>query len=1008
MSINFDSSKSYNDDYDGNISTGKKTHAHKIGGGNDVLGSDQISKSTATYQEDYLPPPDSPQLGSADPNADKQTPKTAPSPQNLFLMKTHNLIIKLTPQQLSAFPGVTKEEVQAKLIFSFNHPDVPADENVQTLLSQLENQAAQSTQKQLKLSSSWQPAAANTQNADKEISRNANANFENLVRSQLPTDEANKLIFQYYHPEFAEDSDQLTALKNQAYEQTAAEEGLPEGWKIQPDSSSYDASIDSAYDEAFTNHLNSDPETKDLSLQEKAQLETLHQFPDADVPDKAKLQNLLAQLEDEALQDTAEEFNLPEGFQPEACFEDYVSVPLGEFQSKFESAVKNHQPPLSSAQQKLLLRTGGVNAKNLPPELEALFKEISGMTANDVADKYGLPKNWLKSTQEKSLEGDAEVSTNPSAGGTGKTKKKKVGNTGIDAFPAVVSKQLRNRSLHQTQKLAGTAPAFFNRNNQAALNAIQLYQDGTRIFGNWVNNLTGGQGLSQTTDGQGLSQADASLDKRFSLSSDWMMAGDFNFAVTKALDKVRESVYQVQYAEANMSKKTSEMTSDNQQTQVLLNQAEQRNAQEANQPKKNVFAALENIPGPVGVLAKVFEDTVKTLFWCVDTILGGALSAICQACGCQPLSENPLELMGVLTADQAAKMDQVVQGIVMAVEIVVEILLAQPELVMASIAAITEDAATVAAEIAIKTVVKEVVENVGEKIATMGIKQLTKQAGEALGEEAIEAIASQVSSKAGKALSKTAQEQLEKAIVKALTKNSEKIVKTAVKEARTMAEDFGEDALEELSEQASVNLERVGGKADMLEQAGKGKSFLKVLKSKGYKIRDAVVNIGPKLRQSARNVVKGMLKMSERVGDQLGENRLSSLVDYIGESTYNEAEVARIVGRSARNAKMAISGVTKVSRAYRAASFISDSANASLQIASGVINGVNNLTQARLKIEMGELEAALENLDADLQIMKQLQRVLLDSLSQLAGWINDINQQEGDFFKKSQIHFIAA
>lgn len=1023
MPINFDSSRSYNDNYDGaNISISKKTGTRSVDNKRDQLALDQITKSSSDYQEEYIPPVDNPQLGAPNPNADKKTPKTAPSPQNAFLKKTQDLIAKVTPEQLSAFPGAAKEEVQAKLLFALNHPGVPVDANTQALIKQMKNQAESATQRQLKLPESWQPSVPNAQKADKAIADFAGATFENLVNSQLPEDEANKLIFQYYHPEFANegDSSKLASFKNKAYQETAIKEGLPEGWEIKPDSSAYDSMVNSAYDEAFTSHLNSNPSTKDLSANEKAQLETLHQFPDADVPDKAKLQKFLSQLENEALKDTAKEFNLPKEFKPGTNYKEYASTLLGEYQSKFEGNVKNQQPPLSRAQQNKLLATGGVNSKNLSPEQEAIFNQIKDKTADDVAEMYGLPKNWLKIKKDKasveierqskkdeeedgkSLEGEVR---NPNESNSTEAE-----NVGLGALSFIVGSRLGRKSLNETLKLEGTASISSNKNHEAALNAINFFDDGARIYDNWITKLSSSEGVD--------------VD-RFNLSSDWMLAGDFTFAVTKALDKVRRSVYQIQFAEAQMSKKTALMTTENQKTQTLVNEAVRKNAEAQNkaEQKKNVFAALENAPGIAGILGKAFASWLKLQFWVLDTILGGAISSICQACGCQSMSANPLEMLGLISHEVAAEMDRVLQIIIMVVQIVVELLLAQPQLVAASIASITKAAGELAAQVALKTVVKQVVQNA----VKVGMKQAASEAAEALGKETIKEIATQIVSKAGKALSKTAQKQLTKAIEKGLTKNADKIVKRAAKEAGKLVEEYGDEAVKHATRSLKTTTDDVINEATQLGfkeslkklTASSLKGFDKIkfqaenfardlgdmLISKASEIKDGFLNIGKKVKEAA---LQKLLDLSAKVGDSAGYVRHDRWMQAFGQSLYTEAEITRMVGRASVNARMAITGVTTISRAYQAASFVGDAASGSLQIASGVVNGMKNLNLARLKMEMGRYEAALAELDANLKVMKQLQRALLDSLSNLAGWINDVNKQEGDFYKKSQIHFIAA
>lgn len=977
MSINFDSQQSHNDYNDGaNISISKKMHIRTIDANAGVLSKDQIEKSDSGYKEPYVPPAGSPELGLPDPYADTSKPKSAPSPQNAFLQKVQSQIANLTPGQLATLGnGVTKGQAQAQLLFAFNHPDVPVDPDVQNLLNQMTSNALAGTQKQFNLPSSWQPNPPDTESADKEIGAQANKNFENLAYSELPMDKANKLIFQYYHPEFADPSDSalLNKFIGQSNGEIADQEGLPDGWSMKPDSFAYDAKLAVFNDDAFTNHLNSDPETQDLSDNEKAQLETLHHFPDADVPDKDKLKKFLAQTEQNAAKDTANKFNLPAGLKLGTGSQDYAATILGEFNTKFAQNVRNVKPPLSQAQMMKLLATGGINSKNLSPALAALFSQLQGKTADDIADLFGLPKNWLqasKATDEaEGLPEDGEEAEK--AEGADKT-------AGM-AFPEVMRRLLGNKRAGGSKEVSGVAGARSGTNYQAALNAVQLYQDGSRIFGHWANKLASNAGGP--------------------LNNNWIVCGDFTFAVTKALDKVRASVYQVQAAEAQMSVKTSQMTTDNQATQNLISaqQLQNEQAQQKANNQKDVFAALENLPGIGGVLAKVFVTWVKTIFWVLDTILGGALTAICNACGIQSLAENPLESLGLITPAQAAKMDQVLQIIAQVVEILVEIVMAQPELIAASIASIAEDVAEVATDVVLQTVVKAVVEDAVKEGAEIGAEEGMEATAKTALKDAIKEVSNDIVEKAGKALSESGRKALRESVEKALNENASKIVKTAVKKADKIIKDAGQQVFKggEWEEDVGGQIEEFANKA-----ADKG------LKEANGKVSKLADKIAEESEASAGSKIKNYITKAAKM---TGRDIQGKFVKAGEEGEDGVIKSTAKAARAARMGKLRFVGIsTAARRALDVGGVVKDLVQGSMSTAADVLNGIKDQELAKLAMQSGELDAAMAELDADLQIMKKAQEAILDTLSNLAGWINDINQQENEFFKKAQIHFISA
>lgn len=998
MGINFDTSGTQGQGYDSgdtNVKVHKK-HDHTIGDTKKAdRGADQISQSTAAYQEDYIPAADGPDLPPSDPNASNESPTTVPRPQVTYVQTLGLKFQNLSPEQLASLgKNVTKEQAQNMLAFAFDHPGVPVDPAVQNLLNQLESEATAATRTIYK-DPNFVPGPPNTKLANQQIALNNNANFETAVRADpnISNAEANALIFAHYNPEYKQDltPDQqnlLSGFENEANTETAQENGLPENWQQPVDSSPYNAKINVYNDEAFTQHLNTDPETKNLSPEDKAQLETLHQFPDADVPDKAKLMKFLPQLNKEAAADTQKKFNLPAKFEPGTCFEDYVADVLGDYKSDFEENVKNFEssPPLTPFQKQQLLATGGLPGKNLPPNLQAAFAKIQGKTIAQIAELYGLPKNWLqvsKGVANVEVDGESEEvdegaeegeSGNESVSGT----KNKKDAQGVDAFPRVAQKHLKYHHKLETEGIDSVNEIHHNRDFKTGKNAIKFFSTGIKTaldISNKYNLLNGG----------------------------WMKAGDFMYTVHIQLDKLRNSVYQMEYALANLSQKTSAMSVDNQESKNYLNH--QAQIKQDQHPKicflvkifGNCPLLLFLIPGfgqiflplliPMQVAAVVDNQNpvntfiIKTAMWALDCMTGGAISAICQACKIESPGENPFQQLHILSKAQAAKMDMAVQIIVMVVEMVVEVLLCQPELIAADISAMTANLTVKAVTTAIKVAVKEAIKTAVDaaKDAVKSVSKLAIKVGE-IGEHAGDAAKaglkaiSEISSETFSQDMKIAFKDIEKA-AEDLLKNARSQIQKILREVAGKAASTASDAASAASDAASDSLEALQTQASrMFRQIAK-------MIDKEIEEEDDVLKCISKLAAKAARGVK-----------ELPGNAVKGIKELPDDIKSAPGRLAKMASTPAGAMKLMM--------------MVQGLITASLNVTAGVIQGIQDIQQANLIMRKARLEADITGLNTDYQIENKVLGNMLNSMSLLAGWVNDINKMESEYWKKSQIHFI--
>lgn len=201
-------------------------------------------------------------------------------------------------------------------------------------------------------------------------------------------------------------------------------------------------------------------------------------------------------------------------------------------------------------------------------------------------------------------------------------------------------------------------------------------------------------------------------------SQDWMGAGSYTALISSCLNNLQQSIFQQEFATGNL---TSKVTNMNLEISAIRNaiqdaqEAAQNKEQATQKGQKDWSSAITNLANATGnpaieMLAKIAVDYIKTVMWVADIVTGGLITAICQAAGIEDLAENPLEIAGVLNAQQANIMNIVLQVVAM----VVECAIGQPELsvesIMNAVKSIATDAMSAVTEFAV-TAVNTVLEN---------------------------------------------------------------------------------------------------------------------------------------------------------------------------------------------------------------------------------------------------------------------------------------------------------
>ncbi len=929
---------------------------------------DEVQQATnKTYIEDRVPPANAPQLSSSLANA-STTPQNAKmnSPDKAFAQNLTKNMHDLTDKQFNALvkgnPTIlSKEQAQNKLIFAWNHPKAAVEPEIRELIEEMANQAQKETQGELSLGEAWEPSQPNTDQADQEIADSYSENFE-MIAQELALDDstAKTLEFAHYHPEQADLTPDLQALleatEAAAEMETQNQEGFPDGWKTPVDTKKFDKTISLKYDDHFSKNLDEMALKKGLSKQEKAQLETLHYNPKADVPDRAKLLNLLKELTSQSKQNTREEFNLPANFKFLPSSKQHEKMLNQQFDKGFKEQIDKVQPPLSPDQKASLLANSSLSSPTLSPDLKKILDKLKGETISEMKERYGLPQEWQPKAKLGTLPTkNSSIKENAKADKGAKSEETE------DTAGISSDKRIPGSRFYSGKVNLGETQEVTPRDNQLAENVLNHFTEYQKNLTKWGNTYLNSQ--------------------------ERMPMGDCMLAVSSALDRLRDNVYKSQIADTEMLDKTSKMQKENTNLQ-LLKQKEMMDKQKQDKPKECViFKAIEIII-PIPSLSSLVIDRVKLDLWMVDILTGGMVTMITQAANIQPISENPLEMLGWISKDQAQWVDLACQIVVMVAEMVISALLAQPELVAAEVVEMTAAVSEVAVEVALKAA-EEAIKEAAEQAVQQALKQGLKEGvGEGLkegAEQGTKAITREAAEKIFKeTFQKTMKEEVEKIIqqqLKEAAKEGKKIDELAIRKG------IDKGVKETIDKTAQKGVQR------MIEENG-----LEVAKETGIKgtfksgvreVQGAAQKV-MELQDKALNKLKEVLRLGKDDGDEVTKEMLKAAKKAAAKNT-------------AKGEWM-----TKMGKGLDKAVMIQDVLTSALQGVGQILQGVKSLKQADLTMTLAKLQADLDMLGTDMQILRKVASTLLDNVTQEASWINDINKQESQYWKNSNIRFISA
>lgn len=687
INTNSGSGSNYNNNVDNSNISISKLSGHEKVDKNQAIIKDQISIAS-NYQEEYVPPSNSPQLAPENKNPKTDHPPMLPgSPNNFFGEQLLKKMLNLTNGQFSKLlqsnPQLaTKEQAANLLKFAFEHPNDPnVSGDVKELLQQLVKQTADETKSQYKLGDAWKPPAPDVKKADQQLSKELEKNFDELVNkySNIANNSSNKsaqinpeaLKYANAHPETASSlppaaQKLLQTLQQTAKEMTQEQNGLPTNSNIpQPGSKNYDQKLTQAVFEKFSKLVQDDQKLTDP---QKAQLTTLFFDKEANVPDKTKLLPLEKQLEQKAMT----QLNLPQGAKLPNLKDDFHKAVQKQFEGKFaENAAQTAKElNLPKELKELLLGTNGMNPNNLPANLKQIFQQIKAATINQIIGEMGLPKDWQP---KNTIEEKVKASETKKEGGkegvkeTSKSDNKTFGILG-DGTAAIQGQKLQEESI----SLSKTEDVNIRGDAILAANVYNQYKEMNQALNKFGNHFISGP------------------DKvTFAASM---------FIVGLALDQLRTSNYHNMETDSTAAQTKAKAQEEINEAKIQK-QKEQMEKQKQDHPKEFfLFKIFDAIPG----IGDVFKAVVENTLWMVDIITGGAISMMAKALNMEPITRS-LILQDICQVPDSAMehLNMALQMVAMVAMMLASAVLCQPELIAGEVAMMTAEISEAAGQAAL-------------------------------------------------------------------------------------------------------------------------------------------------------------------------------------------------------------------------------------------------------------------------------------------------------------------
>ncbi|MCB1112837.1 MAG: hypothetical protein H7A37_01700 [Chlamydiales bacterium] len=313
---------------------------------------------------------------------------------NKFLQQTD------MEQMAGEMGGLTQEQLEAKLKFAFNFPQMNSNEQISDLLKMFESQSLEQVIEEFELPKDWSPNV-NTESEMKFLDTVFNGKFDNIIKGHP---NKGKILFALSHPEYAEQLDpevkaQLKEIVQEVLSQMKNQFGITSQFPTPSiNKEKVDAQMTVSYNEAFENALK---DADDLSKTEKRTLRAMFYMPELNVSPGDKLEKIFNKLKESAMKGLQEEFGVPKDWEQQPSNLMYRAILNGKFRKYFNRFVeKRVEKGKISPEMLSEIRTLQSNPNaSVSNEAKALFQELVEKATEKTKTKMGIEGTDWKPTE---------------------------------------------------------------------------------------------------------------------------------------------------------------------------------------------------------------------------------------------------------------------------------------------------------------------------------------------------------------------------------------------------------------------------------------------------------------------------------------------------------------------------------------------------------------------------------------------------------------------------------
>ncbi len=328
----------------------------------------------------------------------------APSDAKNVMDEIDKAIAKLfgedSEKLVSKFGGMTQEQIDTKLKYSYFHPD---EKNPSDPIQQMTKMVAENVKEAMKNEGKGNVQEMSPEMQMQEFDQQVQLTYANkfsllLEQHDAPLQDKQAVEFALYNPEAKES---LTTEQKNLFNQLSAEsmQAVSQRYGVPLDElpdvnkeSAYNIRLNLNYGENYIAALQALKADGTITEKEFKALQANLYYPGS-VPLDEKMKGIEGKLQQEVFAAFVQENGIPPNWKPTVPSNQYDAWGNGLYRDNFKALVANAQPPLDPATQQQLLKAMQ-DPTSVPAAIQQLFQQMDKKALEMTIATIGLPAVW--------------------------------------------------------------------------------------------------------------------------------------------------------------------------------------------------------------------------------------------------------------------------------------------------------------------------------------------------------------------------------------------------------------------------------------------------------------------------------------------------------------------------------------------------------------------------------------------------------------------------------------